>query len=57
MLKPEALATEEEMMDFGRLRLARVTVSHSVEFLPYVPKTGTGKAPKNVLRAKCAEVK
>lgn len=54
VLKPESTATEEEMIDFCRFRLARFKVPRSVEFLPDLPKTSTGKVLKKDLRAKYA---
>ena len=55
VLKPDAVATEQEMIDFCRFRLARFKVPRSVEFLPNLPKTGTGKVLKKDLRAKYAQ--
>jgi fatty-acyl-CoA synthase len=52
VLKPDTMATEEEMIDYCRFRLARFKVPRSVEFLPNLPKTGTGKILKKDLRAK-----
>ena len=55
VLKLDSSATEEEMIDFCRFRLARFKVPRSVEFLPNLPKTGTGKVLKKDLRAKYAQ--
>jgi fatty-acyl-CoA synthase len=52
VLKPDVAATEEEMIDYCRFRLARFKVPRSVEFLPDLPKTSTGKVLKKDLRAK-----
>jgi fatty-acyl-CoA synthase len=52
VLKPDTIATEEEMIDYCRFRLARFKVPRSIEFLPNLPKTGTGKILKKDLRAK-----
>jgi fatty-acyl-CoA synthase len=54
VLKPEAFASEQEIIDFCRFRLARFKVPRSVEFLENLPKTGTGKVLKKDLRAKYA---
>ena len=55
VLKPDTLATEDEMIDFCRFRLSRFKVPRSVEFLPNLPKTGSGKVLKKDLRAKYAQ--
>jgi fatty-acyl-CoA synthase len=54
VLKADATATEQEMLDFCRFRLARFKVPRSVEFLPNLPKTGTGKVLKKDLREVCS---
>jgi fatty-acyl-CoA synthase len=48
---PDAHATEPEIIDFCRARLARFKVPVAVDFGP-LPKTSTGKVQKNVLRAR-----
>jgi len=52
VLKPGARATEEELLQFCRDRLAHFKVPKSVEFLDALPKGGTGKILKNDLREK-----
>jgi fatty-acyl-CoA synthase len=52
VLKPGAQATERELLDFCRSRIAHYKVPHSVEFIPELPKTGTGKILKKDLRKK-----
>jgi fatty-acyl-CoA synthase len=52
VLKPEATATEQELLDFCRARIAHYKCPRSVEFLPVLPKTGTGKILKKDLRKK-----
>lgn len=51
-LKPNAQATEEELIAFLRERIAKFKVPKSVEFLPSLPKGGTGKILKKELREK-----
>jgi fatty-acyl-CoA synthase len=48
---PDAHATEPEIIDFCRARLARFKAPVAVDFGP-LPKTSTGKVQKNVLRAR-----
>jgi fatty-acyl-CoA synthase len=48
-LKPAAIATAEEIIDFCRGRLARFKVPRTVIFGP-LPKTSTGKIQKFLLR-------
>jgi len=48
-LKPEAQASEQEMIEFCRQLLARFKVPKRVVFGP-LPKTSTGKIQKFVLR-------
>jgi fatty-acyl-CoA synthase len=50
VLKPESSATEDELLDFCRGKLAAFKVPKCVEFLPELPKGGTGKILKTVLR-------
>ena len=52
VLKPESQATEQELLDFCRSRIAHYKCPRSVEFLPALPKTGTGKILKKDLRKK-----
>ncbi len=51
-LKPGQQVAEEELISFARTRLAGYKVPKSVEFLPELPKSGTGKIQKKVLREK-----
>ena len=50
VLKPGATATEEELREFARDRLAHFKAPHSVTFVAELPKTATGKIQKYVLR-------
>lgn len=52
VLKPGMHLTEEELLEFCRSRLGHYKVPRSVEFLPSLPKTGTGKILKRELRNK-----
>jgi len=52
VLKEDATVTEEELLTFLRDRIAKFKVPHSVEFLASLPKGGTGKILKKVLREK-----
>jgi fatty-acyl-CoA synthase len=52
VLKPGARATEQELLEFCRSRIAHYKAPRSVEFLPSLPKTGTGKILKRDLRSK-----
>lgn len=51
-VKPGQQVTEAELVAFARERLAGYKVPKSVEFLPELPKSGTGKIQKKVLREK-----
>ncbi|MDQ6673666.1 MAG: long-chain-fatty-acid--CoA ligase [Chloroflexota bacterium] len=50
ILKPDASATEEELKQFTRDRLAHFKTPHTVTFIAELPKTATGKIQKYVLR-------
>ena len=50
VLKPGAAATERELIEFVRERLAHFKAPHGVTFIPELPKTATGKTQKYVLR-------
>jgi len=50
VLRPEASATEAELIQFLRDRLAHFKTPHRVTFLEQLPKTATGKIQKYVLR-------
>jgi fatty-acyl-CoA synthase len=52
VLKPGAQATEDELVEFCRGRLARYKCPRSIDFLDALPKTGTGKILKKELRKK-----
>ena len=52
VLKPGAKASEGELIQFCRDRLAHFKVPKSVEFLDALPKGGTGKILKGELREK-----
>ena len=50
VLKQGAAATERELIDFVRERLAHFKAPHGVTFVTDLPKTATGKLQKYVLR-------
>jgi fatty-acyl-CoA synthase len=50
VLKPNAAATEFELLEFCRSRLAHYKCPRSFEFVVSLPKTGTGKILKKDLR-------
>jgi len=50
VLKSGAAATEDELREFARARLAHFKAPHSVTFVEELPKTATGKIQKYVLR-------
>jgi fatty-acyl-CoA synthase len=50
VLRPDASATEAELIQFLRDRLAHFKAPHGVTFLEQLPKTATGKIQKYVLR-------
>jgi fatty-acyl-CoA synthase len=52
VLKPGAEATEKELLEFCRGRLAHYKCPRSVEFMETLPRTGTGKILKKELRKK-----
>jgi fatty-acyl-CoA synthase len=52
VLKQGAQATEAELLDFCRSRIAHYKAPRSVEFFDSLPKTGTGKILKRELRRK-----
>ena len=51
VLKPDAAATEAELIDFSRSCLTHYKCPKSVVFVQALPKTGTGKVLKKDLRA------
>ena len=52
VLKPGLEATEAELLEFCRARVAHYKAPRTVEFLESLPKTGTGKILKKELRKK-----
>jgi acyl-CoA synthetase (AMP-forming)/AMP-acid ligase II len=52
VLKPGARASETDLIEFCRSRLAHYKCPRSIEFLERLPKTGTGKILKRELRKK-----
>jgi fatty-acyl-CoA synthase len=50
VLKPDCRATETELLEFCRSQLAHFKCPRSVEFVPSLPKTATGKVLKKDLR-------
>ena len=52
VLKPNAVVTESELIEFCRSRLSHYKCPRSVEFVDSLPKTGTGKILKKDLRKK-----
>jgi len=50
VLKPGASATEADLRQFARDRLAHFKAPQTVRFVPELPKTATGKIQKYVLR-------
>ncbi|HET6266365.1 MAG TPA: long-chain-fatty-acid--CoA ligase [Acidobacteriota bacterium] len=52
VLKPGAVATEQELLEFGRAHMAHFKVPTAYTFLAELPKTATGKVQKYVLRGK-----
>jgi acyl-CoA synthetase (AMP-forming)/AMP-acid ligase II len=52
VLKPDMQASEGELIEHCRARLAHYKCPHSVEFMESLPKTGTGKVLKRDLRKK-----
>ena len=57
VLKAGATATEEELREFTRSRLAHFKAPHGVTFVQELPKTATGKVQKYVLRGRPAIAK
>jgi len=56
VLKPGATATEKELIDHTRERLAHFKAPHGVTFVNELPKTATGKIQKFVLRKGAAAI-
>jgi len=56
VLKPGETATEKELIEHTRSRLAHFKAPHSVTFVQELPKTATGKIQKYVLRKGAAAI-
>jgi fatty-acyl-CoA synthase len=56
VLKADATATEPELIAYTRERLAHFKAPHGVSFVRELPKTGTGKIQKYVLRKGAAAI-
>ncbi|MBI2516290.1 MAG: long-chain-fatty-acid--CoA ligase [Opitutae bacterium] len=56
VLKKGAAATEDELKQFAREKLARFKVPQSIRFIAELPKTATGKIQKYVLRGGRANI-
>ncbi len=56
VLKPGETATENELIEHTRSRLAHFKAPHSVTFVQELPKTATGKIQKYVLRKGAAAI-
>jgi fatty-acyl-CoA synthase len=56
VLKPEQSATEQELIDFTREKLAHFKAPKAVHFVAELPKTATGKIQKFVLRGGTAAI-
>jgi len=52
VLKPHKEASEGELIEFCRSRLAHYKCPQAVEFVVNLPKSGTGKVMKGELRRK-----
>lgn len=50
---PDVQASEEELIQFVRNRLAHYKAPRSIEFMEELPKTGSGKIHKKTLRDAC----
>jgi acyl-CoA synthetase (AMP-forming)/AMP-acid ligase II len=50
--RPGSSLTEAELIDYCRVRMAHFKCPASVDFIEALPKGGTGKVQKTVLRAK-----
>ena len=57
VLKAGGHATEEELREFARSKLAHFKAPHGVTFVAELPKTATGKVQKYVLRGRPAIAK
>ena len=52
VLRSGASATEDELREFARARLAHFKAPHQVTFIEELPKTATGKIQKYILRGR-----
>ena len=52
VLKPDAKASEEELIGFCRAHLAHFKCPRRIQFIEALPRTATGKIQKNLLREK-----
>ncbi|MGA9772872.1 MAG: long-chain-fatty-acid--CoA ligase [Blastocatellia bacterium] len=50
VLKPQAQASESELIEFCRANLAHYKAPKRIEFIEVLPRTATGKIQKNLLR-------
>jgi len=50
VLKPDAEASEDELIEFCRAHLAHFKCPRRIQFIQDLPRTATGKIQKNVLR-------
>ena len=50
VLRPDMSATEPELIDFCRSRMAHFKAPKGVDFVEALPKTATGKTQKFALR-------
>jgi fatty-acyl-CoA synthase len=50
VLRPDMSATEQELIDFCRARMAHFKAPKGVDFVEGLPKTATGKTQKFALR-------
>jgi fatty-acyl-CoA synthase len=56
VLKSNGAATEDELREFARERMAHFKVPHGFAFVSELPKTATGKIQKYVLRGRTAAI-
>lgn len=56
VFKSGASATEEELREFARQKMAHFKVPHGFSFVSELPKTATGKIQKYVLRGRTAAI-
>jgi long-chain acyl-CoA synthetase len=56
--RPRCALTEAALIEYCRVRLTHFKCPHSVDFIDELPKSGTGKVQKNVLRERyCAKAR